>query len=79
MTDKFEPTEEQIQKVLDGRSNRELAIGYLRASHRARQAEEGVKMLGKLIETTDHLLSGDPHQAHERLGEFSEMFEGFER
>jgi hypothetical protein len=37
--DKYTPTEEQISRVLAKGSPREIAIAYLRAARRARQAE----------------------------------------
>ncbi|MEO1108289.1 MAG: hypothetical protein AAFX90_10235 [Pseudomonadota bacterium] len=45
MAEKFNPSEEQIAKVLEKYTARQIAIAYLRASRRARQTETAFKAL----------------------------------
>ena len=59
MTERYDPPEEQIRRVLDTYSPRQIAIAYLRASRRARQAEIAFDVLDKLSSATVSAATGD--------------------
>lgn len=58
---KWNPTEEQIAKTIEAAKGepRLLAIGYLRATRRARQAEASFKILADLSEAQTAAFMGD--------------------
>jgi hypothetical protein len=59
MTSTFTPTEEQIEKVMAKYKPRQIAIAYLRASRRAREAEINYGLLNSITDLTISALSGD--------------------
>ncbi len=61
MTDQFNPSEAQIAKVLEktGADSRKLAIAYLRAQKRARDAESAFKVMSDLNDCMDAVRDGD--------------------
>lgn len=69
MSDKYNPSEEQIERVLDrtGRDPRKLAIAYLRAQHRARGMEAGFDLLSSLTDAERAAMVGDGNGATEAL------------
>ncbi len=69
MSDSYNPTEEQIGRVLDrtGGDPRKLAIAYLRAQHRARGMEAGFDLLSNITDAERAAMMGDGSGAMEAL------------
>lgn len=59
MTQKFQPTEDQIKTVLEKYSPRQIAIAYLRASRRAKEAEVAFDLMDSVNDLTFSTLTGD--------------------
>lgn len=59
MSERYDPSEEQIEKLIAERTPRELAIGYLRATRRARQAEAAFKVMDSVSDMAINLAAGD--------------------
>jgi len=59
MADKHTPSEEAIERVLKGRSSRDLAIAYLRASRRAQVSESAFDILHSVVEANEAMRNGD--------------------
>ena len=54
-----QPTEAQIDKVLASYTPRQIAIAYLRAQARAREAETAFALMGDVADLTRTILTGD--------------------
>lgn len=67
MSEQFQPTEEQIEKVLNSYPPRQIAIAYLRASHRARQANHAFDLAMNLNDFTLSAVTGDVAGAKEAV------------
>jgi hypothetical protein len=65
MAEQFTPTEEQIQAAIRaaGGDMRKLAVAYLRASRRARDAETAFNLMGDIQELTVAAATGDMSMA----------------
>lgn len=59
MTEQFTPSEVQIEKVLASYTPRQVAIAYLRATRRARDAETAFGMMDDVADLTRSALTGD--------------------
>lgn len=61
MTDQYNPTEDQISKVLEktGRDPRKLAIAYLRAQKRARDEAMIANVVSNISDATISAMKGD--------------------
>lgn len=59
MPQRYDPPEEKINRVLETYSPRQIAIAYLRASHRARQAEKAFELMDSLQGATAAAATGD--------------------
>lgn len=67
MASQYQPPEEQISKVLDKYTPRQIAIAYLRSSRRARQAETAFGVLDKVSAAALSVATGDTKGAAEEL------------
>jgi len=67
MTERYDPPEEQIKKVLEKYSQRQIAIAYLRAARRARQAETAFDVMDKIAGATASIATGDAKGAVDEL------------
>lgn len=68
MSDRYDPPEDQIEKVLQKYSPRQIAIAYLRASRRARNAEAAFDVMDKIQGATFAAATGDFKGAANELG-----------
>lgn len=61
MTDRYDPTEAQIARVLEktGGDPRKIAIAYLRADKRARDAETSFAVMGEVADLTRSTMTGN--------------------
>lgn len=59
MTQTYTPTEAQIEKVLASYTPRQVAIAYLRATRRARDAETAFGLMSDVADLTRSSLTGD--------------------
>lgn len=59
MADDYTPSEQQIAKVLEKYTPRQIAIAYLRASRKRRAAETTIKVITELSEARDAARTGD--------------------
>jgi hypothetical protein len=59
MADTFTPTEAQIEAVLAKYTPRQIAIAYLRASHRAKQERTAFNLMSEIADFTRSALVGD--------------------
>lgn len=69
MTKKYNPTEDQISRVLkqSGGEPRALAIAYLRAQERCRQSEKAFEVMNGLAEANHKLHRDDADGAIDAL------------
>lgn len=67
--DQYDPPEYKIAALLEERTPRQLAIGYLRAARRASQAEHAFMLLDSLAGTSSALAMGDLAGAKAHLDE----------
>ncbi|WP_323779070.1 hypothetical protein [Leisingera sp.] len=67
MSDRYDPPEEQIQKVLRKYTPRQVAIAYLRSSRRARQAEAAFDVMDGIQGATAAAATGDYKSAKDEL------------
>lgn len=69
MAEQFTPTEEQIQAAIDkaGGDIRKIAIAYLRASRRARDAEAAFNVLSDIQSLTLAAATGDLDMAEKAV------------
>lgn len=59
MTAQFTPTEAQIERVLTSYTPRQVAMAYLRATRRARDAETAFGLMSDVADLTRSSMSGD--------------------
>lgn len=59
MTETFTPSEAQIEKVLSSYTPRQVAIAYLRATRRARDAETAFGLMSDVADLTRSSLTGN--------------------
>ena len=59
MSDQYQPPEDKISEVLSKFTPRQVAIAYLRASRRARQAETAFGVLDKIPGAALSVATGD--------------------
>ena len=59
MADTYTPTEAQIAAVLEKYTPRQVAVAYLRASRRARDAELSFQIMSDIADLTSTGLTGD--------------------
>lgn len=76
MSDRYNPPEDQIEKVLRSYSPRQIAIAYLRASRRARNAESAFHVLDKIQSATVAATAGDYKTAKEEMAEANQRLRG---
>lgn len=69
MTERYDPSEDQIARVLEktGSDPRKLAIAYLRAQKRARDAEAAFDIMDNLADATIDIFGGDLESAGRRI------------
>lgn len=71
---KYTPSEQAINRLLEGRTNRQLAIAYLRAKRRADDAELTVDTLMSLAEGRRKIRAGDYDGAIDTLDKTLKKF-----
>jgi hypothetical protein len=75
MSEKYQPTEAQIAKVLEKYKPRQIAIAYLKASRRASQAETAFDLMSDINDFTLSAVTGDIEAAGKTVEKVAQRFE----